>query len=126
MAFHPNGWMVFRFETEDDKEQARTEGNFSIFGSPLMLLYMPEDFNFDEVLEFKFKVWASLPGLPLELWQPTTIAKIASMVGTLVEVDHRTIARINIDGPRFHVIVDATYKPPDFIRIKFPSSKIIQ
>lgn len=86
---------------------------------------MPEDFNFDEVPDFKFKVRASLPGLKLKLWQPSTVAKIASIVGTLVEVDHRTVARINIDDMRFHVIVDEKKSPPENIKIKLPSAKII-
>lgn len=67
VAFHPNGWMVFRFETAEDMDAARLEGNFSVFGTPLMICTMPEDFNFEEAPEFKFKVWASLPGLQLEL-----------------------------------------------------------
>lgn len=107
VAFHPNGWMVFRFETVEDIEAARCERNLSIFGIPLMLCTMPKDFNFDKAPYFKFKVWASLPGIQLELWQPSTIAKIANMAGTPIEVDHRTVARVNIDGPRIHVIVDA-------------------
>lgn len=54
IAFHPDGWMVFRFETADDIECARTEGNLTIFGTPLMLCSMLEDFNFKEVPQFKF------------------------------------------------------------------------
>lgn len=126
VAFHPNGWMVFRFETEADMEAARLEGNLSIFGISLMLCSMPEDFNFEEAPEFKFKVWASLPGLQLELWQPSTLAKIANMVGTPIEVDHRTVARVNIDGPRIHVLVDAKNPPLEFIKIKLPNGKVIE
>lgn len=48
-------------------ESARTYGNQAIFGSHLMLCHLLEDFNFDEALDFKFKVWASLPGLKLKL-----------------------------------------------------------
>lgn len=81
VTFHPNGWMVFRFETLEDMEYARLEGNMTIFGMPLMLCTMLEDFKFEEAPDYKFKVCASLPGLQLELWQPSTIAKIASMVG---------------------------------------------
>lgn len=51
--------------------------------------------------------------------------KIASMVGTSVEVDHRTVARININGPRFHVIVDAKTPPLDSIKIRLPNGKVI-
>lgn len=69
-------------------ESARTEENLNIFGTPLMLCTMAEDFNFNKVPDFKFKVWATLLGLQLELWQPSTIAIIVSMVETPVEVDH--------------------------------------
>lgn len=47
------------------------------------------------------------------------------MVGTPIEVDHRTVARINIDGPRFHVIVDAKTPPPEHIKIKLPNGKLV-
>lgn len=63
IAFHPNGWMVFRFETAEDMEGARTENNLNIFGTPLMVCSMPEHFNFEKAPDFKFKVWASLPGM---------------------------------------------------------------
>lgn len=125
VAFHPIGWMVFRFEITEDMEAAKSGGNLAVFGTPLMLCTMPADFNFDKAPEFKFKVWASLPGLQLELWQPSTLAKIANMVGTPIEVDHRTVARVNIDGPRIHVMVDAKTPPPEFIKIKLPSGKIV-
>lgn len=47
------------------------------------------------------------------------------MVGTPIEVNHRTVARINIDGPRIHVIVDAKGPPLEFIKIKLPNGKVI-
>lgn len=67
----------------------------------------PEGFSFDPTPEFKFRVWATLPNLPLPLWNPNALGKIASIIGEPIEVDYYTISKNSIAGQRFQVLVDA-------------------
>lgn len=118
ISFHPKGWIVFRFEKEEHAKQVLASGPYSVFGIPLVLCNMPSEFRFDSSPELQFNVWVTLPNLPLELWNPTAIAKIASVVGTPVEVDYQTITKQNVAGPRVLVLVDATNQPPESIKLQ--------
>lgn len=111
ISFHSNGWMVFRFATESERDLARNKGTQYVFGIPLVLCSMPRAFKFDIASNFKFRIWITLSGLPLEYWNPRSISKIASRVGMPIEVDRRTIKAENVDGPRVLVLVDALNKP---------------
>lgn len=119
VSFHPNGWMIFRFEMEEDMEAIRSMGNFDIFGSSLILCYLPKDFRFDSTPEFKFRVWVTLPNLPLPLWNPSSLGKIASLLGDPIEVDYRTISKNSIAGPCFQVLVDALKQPITSINLHY-------
>lgn len=120
ISYHQKGWIVFRFDTEENMECVRQNGPYSVYGTPLILYHMPANFRFESAPESKFPVWAYIPNLPLELWNRRAIGKIASLVGCPIEVDAKTVAKTNIDGPRFHVLVDAFHEPREGIHIKLP------
>lgn len=81
VSFHKHGWMVFRFANLADKDYVIINGNFAIFGTPLILCNLPKDFRFDTYPVFKFKVWATFPNLPLPLWNLNALGKLASIIG---------------------------------------------
>lgn len=107
---HDNGWIVFRFETKEMMEDIK-KGNYEVFGIPLILTYLPQDFRFDTTPVFKYRVWATFPNLPLALWNPSALGKLASLIGEPIAVDHKTMARNHIDGPRVQVLVDPARRP---------------
>lgn len=45
VSFHKNGWMIFHFNNEEDVEQTKSKGHFSIFGIPLILQPLPPFFQ---------------------------------------------------------------------------------
>lgn len=124
VSYHPNGWMIFSFETEADMEFIRTAGPFDAFGIPLVLCHLPKDFRFDSTPEFKFRVWISLPNLPLSLWNPNALGKIATMLGEPVEVDFKTISKNSLAGPRVMVLVDAMKSPVESVNLKLHNGNI--
>lgn len=91
--------------------EAIKKGNYDVFGIPLILSYLPKNFRFNTTPVFKYRVWATRTNMPLSLWNPRALSKIASLIGELIVVDHKTIARNHIDGPRVQVLVDPA-KPP--------------
>lgn len=118
VSFHPKGWIIFRFETEEQSKIILAGGTYSVFGLPLVLGPLPTDFRFDSSPSLKFQVWATLPNLPLELWNPSAISKIAATVGTPLKVAHETISKQYIAGPRVLIDVDASKEPPKSITLK--------
>lgn len=118
-----NGWIVFRFEMEEHMETVRKANSYSVFGVQLILFPLPPEFRFDSTPEFKFKVWVTLPNLPLELWNPSALGKIAAVIGEPITLDNRTIAKNNIDGPRLQVLVDAKITPLDCITLRLHNGR---
>lgn len=57
--------MVFRFASEEDRDAVQKIGTQSVFGIPLILCSLPADFQFDSSPDFLFRVWITLPNLPL-------------------------------------------------------------
>lgn len=54
VAFHPKGWIIFRFANEEDREMMQNLGTQFVFGIPLILCTLPLDFQFDSSHDFKF------------------------------------------------------------------------
>lgn len=96
ISYHPNGWMIFRFETEDDTEFIQKVDRHEAAGVPLILCNLPQDFRFDSTPEVKFRVWITLLNLLLGLWNQNAIRKIASMLGDPVEVEYKTVSKNSI------------------------------
>lgn len=51
IEYHPNGWMIFSFEMEEDRELIRRMGTQYVYGIPLVLCSMPTN------LRFHFRIW---------------------------------------------------------------------
>lgn len=111
IPYHPNGWIVFWFETEEDMEFIHKAARFEAAGIPLILCLLPKDFRFNSTPEVKFQVWITLPNLPLAPWNPNALGKIAMMIGEPVEVDYSTISKNNIVVPRLLILFDVLKQP---------------
>lgn len=99
-------------------EEVRTTRPFDAFKSSLILYHLPNDFRLDSTPEFQFQVWVYLPNLPLPLWNPNAIGKIASAVGEPIEVDYKTISNLSVAGPKCLVLVNALKLPIHYVDIK--------
>lgn len=118
VSHHRNGWTVFRFEKESDMREIMDIKAQRVAGSPLILCPLPKDFRFDTTPEVKYQVWVTLPNLPLSLWTPSALSKIATMLGEPVEVDPATLARNNIEGPRCLIWFNALKQPVKKVDIR--------
>lgn len=118
ISHHRNGWVVFRFKTEAEMRHTLGLRTQKAAGSSLILCPMPKDFRFDTTPEVKYQVWVTLPNLPLGLWTPSALGKIASMLGEPVEVDVGTLTRHNIEGPRCLILFNALKQPVKSVNIR--------
>ncbi|KAG5051936.1 hypothetical protein JHK87_004134 [Glycine soja] len=103
---HESGWLVFKFESEDDLNQV-----------------MPAFFDFGNEELSKIPVWVKLRNLPLELWNPQALGKILSKIGSPIRSDHRTTSKGSISFARALVEVDASLELIDEVRFRLPTGK---
>ncbi|KAL0445944.1 UNVERIFIED_CONTAM: hypothetical protein Slati_1722300 [Sesamum latifolium] len=104
---HTSGWLVFKFATEEDMQRIMAGGPYFIFGRPLMLKIMPASFDFQEDDISLTSVWATLPSLPLECWNPSALSKIGSRLGNAMAMESLTLKMERISYARILVEVDA-------------------
>lgn len=78
MTFHRNGMTMLPIWERGRHGKKRQKCPFDIFGTPLVLQAMPPHFDLDIEPEVKIPVWLRLVDLPVDLWNLTTVSKIAS------------------------------------------------
>ncbi|KAH1209261.1 hypothetical protein GmHk_15G043841 [Glycine max] len=120
---HESGWLVFKFESEDDLNQVLSAGPYFIFQRPLLLKVMPTFFDFGNEELSKIPVWVKLKNLPLELWNPQALGKILSKIGSPIRSDHLTASKGSISFARALVEVDASLELIDEVRFRLPTRK---
>ncbi|KAL5142856.1 hypothetical protein HKD37_09G025956 [Glycine soja] len=120
---HESGWLVFKFESEDDLNQVLSAGPYFIFQRPLLLKVMPAFFDFGNEELSKIPVWVKLRNLPLELWNPQALGKILSKIGSTIRSDHLTSSKGFISFARALVEVNASLEFIDEVRFRLPIGK---
>ena len=110
---HESGWLMYKFESEDDLNQVLSVGPYFIFQRPLLLKVMPTFFDFGNEELNKIHVWVKLRNLPLELWNPQALGKILSKIGSPIQFDHLTASKGSISFARTLVEVNASLELTD-------------
>lgn len=118
VAFYNKGWIVFSFTSELEMHLINSRRPYAIFGTALVLYDLPPEFRFDAAPNLNIEVWASLPRLPMQLWNTTAITCIATAVGSPLQVDPSSLARNHTNGPRFQVLINALDEPLEELEIE--------
>lgn len=124
-APHESGWLVFKFQTENDMNSVLDAGPYFVFNRPLLLKAMPKLFDFGNEELFKVPIWLKLRNLPLELWNKKALSKILSVVGKPIRTDQHTAARSAISYARVLVEVDVSKRLLKEIPIILPGGKVL-
>ncbi|KAK6161317.1 hypothetical protein DH2020_004698 [Rehmannia glutinosa] len=103
-----NGWMVFKFKTEHDRDMVIRGGPYSVYGRPLLLKPLPKFFNFGDDDIKSVPVWINFPHLPWDFWNEKALEKIASLVGTPITTDRLTRTKGKMEYARVFVEVDVS------------------
>ncbi|KAK4422077.1 hypothetical protein Salat_2158700 [Sesamum alatum] len=118
---HVSGWLIFRFARDEDRQRILAGGPYIIFGRSLMLKNMLDCFEFKEDDISLTLVWATLPSLPLECWNPNALGKIGSRIGTPIAMDFLTRKIEHVSYARILVEVDASKKLVDNVEFILPN-----
>lgn len=106
LHMHPSGWLVFKLHSMEDRENVLDGGPYEVFGKPLHLKAMPNEFDYGDEEFTKVSIWVQLPDLPISYWTPSALSKIGSKIGTLITSDLLTECKDHIAYARVLVEVD--------------------
>ncbi|KAF9688548.1 hypothetical protein SADUNF_Sadunf02G0208400 [Salix dunnii] len=106
-----NGFMVFRFPTEEAIEEVLAKGPWLFGGKTILLQKWHPCFQFDKNKITTLPVWARLKGLPFPLWNKHGLSLAASMVGTPLACDEATLQCNRLEYARVCVELKASLPP---------------
>ncbi|KAL0430918.1 UNVERIFIED_CONTAM: hypothetical protein Sradi_0717800 [Sesamum radiatum] len=82
---------------------------------------MPTCFEFKDDKISSTPVWATLPSLPFECWNPNALGKIGSKLGTPIAMDSLTMKMERLSYARILVEVDASKKLVEEVEFILPN-----
>ncbi|KAJ6408657.1 hypothetical protein OIU84_011896 [Salix udensis] len=103
-----NGFILFRFKTEDELHEVLGKGPWMFGGKNIILQQWHPHYSFDKSKITTLPMWIRLKGLPFPLWTTQGLSHAASMVGKPLSCDEHTHEYTRLDYARVCVEVDAT------------------
>ena len=121
---HRSGWIVFKFQSEEDRLKVLNGGPYFAYGRNLMLKIMPRCFRFGNEDLATVPVWIQLPDLPLDCWNARALSKIVSKVGKPITTDKMTRTKERISFARVLVEVDASKELVKVVEVMLPTGVV--
>ena len=126
LSIHESGWLVYRFQSEEDKNAVLKNGPVLVYGRPLILKSMPKFFNFSRSEMSSVPVWVKFPNLPLECWTSRCLSKISSLLGKPIQSDRLTASRERISYARVLVEINLMKDLPSLIKFGLPDGSTLE
>lgn len=132
LHLHPSGWLIFKLQSLEDRERVLDGGPYDIYGKPLLLKAMPNEFDYGDEEFTKVSIWVQLPNLPIAYWTPSALSKIGSRIGTPITSDLLTECKEHISYARILVEVDVLEihekqrALPESVCLKTKSGKLLE
>ncbi|CAH9066446.1 unnamed protein product [Cuscuta europaea] len=120
---HDRGWVIFKFQGEEDRSKVLMEGPYTLFGKSLYLKTLSDNFSFESDEFLKVPIWVKFPNLPLQIWNEDVISEIASRVGMPLTTDRVTQERSISKYARVLIEVDASKPPPLTLIVRLPNGR---
>ncbi|KAK4357752.1 hypothetical protein RND71_023362 [Anisodus tanguticus] len=117
-TMHASGWIVFKFNTEAEKEKVMSNGPHFVYSTPLLLKDIPHCFTFDREEICTIPIWVRLPSLPLELWNETALSRILSRIGRPIGTDKLTNDKGQTSYARALVEIDLSKEVVHSVELK--------
>jgi len=121
LSIHESGWLVYKFQNEEDKFSVLCGGPYLVYGRPLILRPMSEYFDFSISEMSQVPVWLKFPNLPLKCWTPRCLSKLASVLGKPLQCDKLTATKERVSFARVLVEIDLLADRRSSINITLPN-----
>jgi len=125
LIIHESGWLVYKFQNEEDKFSVLCGGPYLVYGRPLILRHMSEYFDFSNSEMSKVPVWINFPNLPLKCWTPKCLSKLASVLGKPLQCDKLTATKERVSYARVLVEVDLLADLRSSINVTLPNGNTL-
>ena len=121
---HRSGWLVFKFQSDEDRLKVLNGGPYFAYGSNLMLKLLPSCFRFEGEDVSSVPIWIQLPDLPLDCWNARALSKIVSRVGKPITTAKMTLTKERLSFARVLVEVDVSSDIVSDVEIRLPTGVV--
>ena len=121
LTIHDYGWLIYRFNREEDKLSVLCGGLYLVHGRPLILRPMKIFFDFSCEEMTRVLVWVKFLNLPLSCWSPLCLSKIAS-VGKPIQCDQMTYNLSHLSYACVLVKIDLREDIQQSVEVSLPST----
>ncbi|KAL0904359.1 hypothetical protein M5K25_026453 [Dendrobium thyrsiflorum] len=101
-----DGFFLLKFTSFEDYEMVWSGGPWFLLGKPFILQKWSPKFNPNRDESSSIPIWIKILDLPLALWPPLGISKIASYIGIPLTVDSLTAKRTRLTFARDSTLPD--------------------
>lgn len=116
--------MVFKVDSEEDRQKILDGGPYIIYGRPLILKNIPPLFEFGVYTNTIVPVWVTLLRLLVDLWNAQVLAKIYSKIGKPLCINAMIGRKERISYARVLVEMDIAKDLVKEVPIKLPNGKL--
>ncbi|XP_019246513.1 PREDICTED: uncharacterized protein LOC109226173 [Nicotiana attenuata] len=120
---HNDGYFIFRFMSDNDKETLLQNGPFTFNNRPMVLKHWEPDFQMSKEPLQVIPIWVTFPNLPVEYWAPRSLGRIASCLGKPICTDKLTTKGERVSYARILVEMDVSVELPEEVSIELPGGK---
>jgi hypothetical protein len=114
----PNDYFVVKFNLEEDANHVLCGGPWILAGQTLVVQRWRPDFDpLNETIS-RMALWVRINGLPVKYFNESIIAKIGSLIGTVVKVDQLTLAQARGMFARVCVEIDLEKPLKPFVEVE--------
>ncbi|KAI0504298.1 hypothetical protein KFK09_015250 [Dendrobium nobile] len=110
-----DGFFLLKFTSVEDMEMVFSGGPWFLLGKPFVLQKWNPKFKPKRDESGLIPIWIKILDLPLALWTPSGISKIASYIGIPISVDSLTARRTRLTFARVCVQISKNSPLPEII-----------
>nr|GME04580.1 hypothetical protein JCGZ_08271 [Ipomoea batatas] len=119
----PNGFVLFRFQSEEDRCSVISSGPYFLYGKRLFFDSLPENFRLESSDLCMKPTWVRFTDLPSKCWKPAAFSKIASCIGNPICMDKVTKIGKKRDYARILVEIDSSIPPLEYVPVLLPNGE---
>ncbi|KAG6534241.1 hypothetical protein ZIOFF_008127 [Zingiber officinale] len=119
-CFMRNRWIVYQFETMEDREKVVLEGPYFAYGIPIFLKLMPSCFLFNVDGHF-IPMWIQIHDLSLDCWSSKVLSLIGMEIGNPLYTDQMTRTRDRLEYARLMMGIAVIGERVESVPITLPT-----
>ncbi|VFQ71740.1 unnamed protein product [Cuscuta campestris] len=140
---HHQGWVVFKFLTNEDRDSALLHAKKELNNKKLLINIPPDDFMWDVKSFSTMPVWVKLWNVPMRFWSSNALSHIGSQLGTPMYTDgltHTVASKLSAEDReendelkyqkpnycRMLINMDLSLTPPTSVEVDFVGGSYVQ